>query len=300
VYRVVVQPPEGTRAGTRFAAAIAVSRADATVQTDTRAIAAPLVAGAAPAGNSVAPAPRSTEERLRDAIATGRPQRELAIAFASTIRRAVDPAQVSLEVAIDIPASARSPLTALLGIVDSRGAIRTARQEIDVPARDGTYRIDFTVPLAPGTYKVRFAAADAAGAIGAIEAPLSAELVRMGPFSASALLRWTATAAGEPQPLISDVLPSGSVTIGTTLELYAPDVAAVPADLLVRVALMPADSREPALIERVVTPEVRDGIRVAEAEFPLARLTNGTYTLRATVMSGNTVLGTAAATVIKR
>ena len=299
VYRIVVQPPADSRAGQEFSAVIKVARPDTKIQADPRAVAAPL-AGRAPATPSASvPAATSTEERLRNAIATGRPSRALAIALATRVRRGSDPAQVSLDVQIELPATAKGPLTTLLGVVDARGAIRTANRSI-APAQDGTNRFDFSLPLEPGPYKVRFAAADAAGTIGSIESPVKAELVAMGPLLASSLLRWVPDSTGGQRPLILDALPSDAAAVGATLELYATAAAAPPPDLLVKLTLGPDDSAQPAWIERIVTPEVRDGVLIAEAEFPLARVPSGTHALRAVVLSGTTVLGTTSATVIKR
>ena len=92
---------------------------------------------------------------------------------------------------------------------------------------------------------------------------------------------------------------TGATTLGATLELYVGD-AGPPPDLLVKVALAPGAGEQPALIERIVTPEARDGRLVAEAEFPLERVNSGTYLLRAVVLSGTTTLGTTSATVIRR
>ena len=71
-------------------------------------------------------------------------------------------------------------------------------------------------------------------------------------------------------------------------------------DLLVTMTFGPAETGAPASIERIVTPEVREGALKAEAEFPLERFGSGTYLLRAVVHSGTTVLGSVSATVIKR
>jgi hypothetical protein len=45
-------------------------------------------------------------------------------------------------------------------------------------------------------------------------------------------------------------------------------------------------------VERVIVPEIADGVLRAEAEFLLDSLPPGTYAIRATVLSGATVLGT--------
>lgn len=301
VYRIIVEPPDGAASGAEFAVAVAVSRPGAKVQAAPRAVAAPPPARApgASAPVSMAAAGKSVEDRLRNAVATGRPERGLPIRLGRALRRAADPAQVSLEVQIEIPATAKAPLSVLLGLVDERGTIRTANQEVDAPA-GSFYRLDFSLPLAPGSYKLRFAAADATGTIGAIDTIVAAALTTMGPFRASDLLRWTSSPGAEPRALALEDLPVGAATLGASLELYGNALASAPPDVLVKITLAPADGAEPASIERVVSPENRDGVLVAEAEFPLDRLVSGSYILRAVVQSGTTVLGTASATVIKR
>jgi hypothetical protein len=46
-----------------------------------------------------------------------------------------------------------------------------------------------------------------------------------------------------------------------------------------------------AVTERVVVPESAEGVLRVEAEFALDRVAAGSYTVRATVLSGPTVLG---------
>ena len=306
VYRIAVEPPADTRAGKDFALSARVKRAGVTTLANRRAFAG-MPTAAPPSALPVTrrtdpPAGMTVDEQLRYAIATGRPQRGLPMQLGRTLRRGSDATQVSLDVAIEIPAAAKLPLSAVVGVVDSGGAIRSASKQIDAAAQDGVYRIDFSLALAPGAYKLRFAAADAAGTIGAMESAIKVELAAMGPLVASDLLRWTAGAEDQRRALMMDTVPAGASTLGALLELYPTDGASPPADLVVKIALTPAEAGQPALaaIERIVTPESRDGVLVAEAEFPLSRMASGTYALRAVVQSGPTVLGTASATVIKR
>ena len=266
---------------------------------DARAVAAAVSTRVARPAPVVEPA-TSLPERLRNAIATGRPERGLAIRFGRTLRRDADPAQVLLDVQIEIGASAKPPLSTLLGVVDGRGAIRSAGQDIAAAGDGGAYRLDFSLPLTPGPYKLRFAAADAAGTIGAVESAVSAELATIGPFRASDLLRWSAGADSQPRPLMFDELPSGASRVGATLELYMPSGAAAMPDLLVKMTFGPSETGAPAAIERIVTPEAREGALEQKPSSRWNVWASGTYLLRAVVQSGSTILGTASATVIKR
>ena len=82
-------------------------------------------------------------------------------------------------------------------------------------------------------------------------------------------------------------LPGPRRGVLASVELYPPDTP--PADVLVKMALL---SGAEATVERVIVPEIVDGVLRAEAEFLLDTLPPGSYTVRATVLSGATALGT--------
>jgi hypothetical protein len=189
-YRLVVDTGSSAASGQDFALAVRVTRSGVTVQADPRvaAVTPPRAAAASRASSVPANADASVDDRLRSAVATGRSARALDIAVGSTVRRGANPPEISLDVAIEIPASAAGPLNTLLGVVDASGAIRTARKQVDAAGAGMPYQLDFSVPLAPGTYTLRFAAADATGTVGAVEAKVDAHLTPMGPLEASGLL----------------------------------------------------------------------------------------------------------------
>jgi VWFA-related protein len=302
VYRLAIEAPANTSAGRDFSLSATVRKPGVSVFANRRAVAA---GSSAPAAAAAAPAPPparkvlSIDEQLRAAIATGRPLPGIDIGIARTLRRATDPAQVSIDVAVEVPSSARGPLKAVFGVVDAVGALRSGRQDVE-PAADGkAYRLSFSLPVAPGTYKLRFAVADATGAVGAVESVVDARLSPIGPFVASDLLRWTGNAAGA-QPLTRDVLPAAATRLIAAIELYPVAGAAAPADVLVRLELCEAGADQTPVIERLVTPDSRGDKLTAEAEFPLDRLPAGKYSIRATVLSGATVLGTVSAPLEKR
>ena len=302
VYRLVIPAPPNTEPGREFSLHASVRKGGVTVLASGRAVAA--VPGAAPPAVTV-PKPAtatpalSIDDQLRAAIATGRTLRAVPIAIRRTLARAPDAAQVLIDINAEIPASAKGPLTAFLGIVDAGGAIRSGRQQIDAPADGAAYQLRFSLPVAPGTYKLRLAIADATGAVGAIESVVDARLQSMGAFTASDLRRFTAAPGAEPQALTGDEVPAGATTLSAVLELYPVTEAATPAELLVKIELLAARDQTP-VIERVVTPEPREGMLVAAAEFPLDRVAAGAYSLRATVLAGTAVLGIASAAFVKR
>lgn len=288
VYRVVVQPPDGTRAGREFAVVVGVTRPGARIQTPPRAAATSVSVTGTPKPLPASSTPASNEDRLRAAISAGRVERGLPIQIGRAVRRDRDTTKMVLDVHVEI-GSGQAPLTALLGLVDSRGAIRSTAPPIEPAA--ARRRVDLSLPLEPGAYTLRFAVVDAAGAIGAVESPVNGQLTKMGPMLASDLLRWTMDPNGR-SPFLLDEVPSSLATLGATLELYSTSGAPPPDDLLVKMEL--------AGIERIVAPEPRDGALIAEAEFPLERLASGSYIVRATVTSATTVLGSVSATLVKR
>src|SRR6185436_14786458 len=124
-----------------------------------------------------------------------------------------------------------------------------------------------------GSYRLRVAAADAGGAVGSAESAVDATLTKMGTLETSGI----AIAA----------LPGPRRGVLAAVELYPSDTP--PADVLVKMTLV---SGADATVERVVVPEMVDGVLRAEAEFLLDTLPPGRYTVRAAVLSGATVLGT--------
>jgi hypothetical protein len=276
IYRLAVEVPADTQAGKDFVlAARVLKRQDVTARANRHAVAA-LPATA----STSAPAPSATRalvppaEQMRRAIASGRALNGVDVSIERSVRRAADPAQIAIDVVIVVSAAAKAPLATIFGLVDAGGAIRTSDKTMAAPDPDGGYRLAFSVPVAPGAYTLRFAAADADGAVGSIESAVDATLTAMGPFQASGI-------AIEP-------LPGSRRGILAAFELYP--AAAAPPDVIVKMALV---SGGDPVTERAIVPESIDGVLRAEAEFLLDSLPPATYSLRATVVSGTTVLGTA-------
>jgi hypothetical protein len=105
-------------------------------------------------------------------------------------------------------------------------------------------------------------------------------------------------AGGQQRRLARETIPPDAKALVVALELYS-GAGAAPADLLVKIGLIAGSGDRLPAIERIVAPEPRDGVSIAEAEFPLERLAPGAYVVRATVVSGTSVLGTTS-TDIKR
>ncbi len=305
IYRIVVEAPADTTPGRDLALAARVTtRSDVTTHANRHAVAASPAAATTPASAPAspgapapgtpapsAPAPPAPhaplapsappsgvltpEDQMKRAIASGRALTGLDVTLDRAVRRGDDAAKVAIDVTITIAGTPKAPVATMFGLVDASGAIRTSSRTLTEPD-GGRYLLTFSVPVDPGAYKLRFAAADAAGAVGSIESPVDATLTKMGPLLASGLTI-------EP-------LPGSARTIVATIELYADPAAPAP-DVLVKMALLGGGSAP--VVERVIVPDAADGVLRAGAEFALDKLPAGVYTVRATVLSGATVLGTA-------
>ena len=296
VYRLAVEVPSDATAGEDVAVAVTVRRPGLTAQTIGHAIVpssgTTITTAAAP------PLAMSVDDQLRAALTTGRTSAAVPIALARALRRGQDATRVDVGVRIEIPATVEGPLTAMFGLVDEAGAMRSGKQTIDAPPGD-RYDLTFSVPVAPGRYRLRFAVADADGAIGSIESTVTAQLTTMGPLTASDLLLSTIDGKGGERPAPAmELLPSAAKTLNASLELYPAAGGAMPGDVLVKIALSGAGQTPPE-IERVVTPETVGGVLRADAEFPVERLPRGVYSIRATVLIGATAVGTTSTTVRK-
>jgi VWFA-related protein len=279
IYRIAVDAPSDTAPGKDFALAVRVpKRSGMTVRANRHAVAVSPTATSAPAppppsAPAAARALVPPDAQMRRAIASGRALTGLDVTLDSVVRRADDPAQVAIDVVVTIAAAAKPPLSTMFGLVDGSGAIRTSDKTL-TEATDRGYRLEFSVSVAPGAYKLRFAAADASGAVGAIELPVDAALRTLGPLQASGIVL---------QPL-----PGPQRGILAAIDLYPP-AGGAPPDLVVKLALLSPSGD--VVLERVIVPDEVDAALHAEAEFALDHLPPGAYTVRATVLSGGTALG---------
>jgi len=302
VYRLAIEPPGETTPGHDFALVATVRRSGLTVQANKRAIASASLVPAASSSAMAPAAPKpagSVDDRLRSAMNSGRATDGLPIGLVSSIRRAADPSQVEIGVRVEIPSAAKAPLTAIFGVVDTAGKLRSGRRPIDTPADGESYRLTFSVPVAPGAYRLRFAVADGTGRVSVVDTPVRAELTAIGPFAAGDLqTSWvTATGTGPAAQFPPDDLPPSAATLNASLDLYLTAGAAVPRDVLVKLTF--GVSGRPG-IERIVSPEHENGTFRADAQFPVERLAAGVYSLQATVLVDGAPVGTSSATIRKR
>jgi VWFA-related protein len=305
IYRLAVDPPSDAKPGKDFSLVATVRRSGLTTLTNKRAMvttpaeAALTAPTASTASAPAAAAPRSAgsvDDQIRAAMNAGRAFSGVPVTLASALRRAADPAQIEIGISVQIPATAKGPLTAVFGVVDEAGQLRSGRRTIEAPAEGDSYRVAFSVAVTPGAYQLRFAVADASGLVGSVSRPVRAELAAMGPFTASDLqTTWIDQAEQEqgqfPGP---QELPSTAKALNVALDLYA-IAGAAPRDVLVKMEFGPAG--QPSSIERVVVPVNDNGVFRVDAQFPLERVAPGTYSVQVGVLVDGMVIGTKTASI---
>jgi hypothetical protein len=121
----------------------------------------------------------------------------------------------------------------------------------------------------------------------------------MGALSASDVLTWWLDKAGKTQFLALDELPAGVTTLGAGLELYVAPGTPFPANVSVKMSLIPNGKPTP-ILERDTTPLAGADMLHIETQLPVGDIPPGSYTLRATVSVDGKVIGTNAAVIKKR
>jgi len=286
LYRLGVEPPSDAPEGRAFSVSTSVRRSGVTVQANRQAV-------------TPGPPPTvSADDQMKAAINEGQPLFNVPMRLAVAMRRA-SAGQVELVIGLDVPSSVAGPLTMAFGLVSEKGELKTGRRPLDVPADKSNYRLTFPLPVASGKYQLRFGVTDATGSVGSIDVPVDAHLAAMGTLTASDVLTWWTDTAGKAQFLALDEVPSGVATLGAGLELYPAPGTAFPANVTVKLSLIPNGRHLPAL-ERDATLLAGPDLLRAEAMLPMTDIAAGSYTLRATVSVDGKVIGTAAAVIMKK
>jgi VWFA-related protein len=301
VYRLAVEPPADTTPGKEFSLVATVRRSGLTALTNKRAMAMAPDAAAAASTTSLAPPKASAskgiatvDDQLRAAMNAGRAFDGVPVTITSAVRRAAEPGQLEIGIRVQIPSTAKGPLTAVFGVVDEAGKLRSGRRVIDAPPEGESYGLTFAVPVAPGPYRLRFAVADASGRVGAVEKAVRAELTPMGPFAVGYLQTSWLDAEEKEQADFppADDLPAAAKTLSVSLDLFQLEGAAAPRDIMVKVMF--------GTVERIVVPSNDGGIWHAEAHFSLDRVTAGSYPVEATILVDGNVIGTRSGAIKKR
>lgn len=233
--------------------------------------------------------PVVVDDALRARIAQG----GLAFGVPMTVgvawRQAAGPEQLQLGAEVSVPVSTPRPLTVLYALVDRAGRLLNAGRRVVTNLADtDAGRLTFTMPAAPGLYRLRVAAADASGRIGSTETDVAGFLTQAGSLRVSDVLVSWSRADGPFRFLGLEETPPGTTSIRVSVELY-PEAAA-PAPLAVRFSLSRESESAPPFAQEV-TPAAQGRTLAGSATIPLSTIATGTYTLRATIVSGATVLG---------
>jgi VWFA-related protein len=302
VYRIGIELPAGMKVGQPLTVEAMVRHPGASVFVNRHAF-VPEAASTAP------PVSVSVDERLKDALASGREHGAVPLQAATLLRRAPGASGgLELTISLVVPHSSsgpvRGPVTAMFGLAaagaTAGAALNSGRRVLDAAGTDGVFQTTFGVPVpAAGAYQLRIAVADAEGALGSIAADLDATLPTMGPFAASDLLVVSVDASGQGQLMALDALPRSASGVRAELELYPPASGVALGDVQVEISLSKEGDADP-LDDRLVTPRDTSGVWRVATEFAADDLTPGRYTLRARVLVGDDVVGSANATFVKK
>jgi hypothetical protein len=306
VYRLGVELPAGTQPGKELSLAVNINRPGLTIRANKTAVFTvenpPSAAPANPAPehpSTSAPAtPPSMDDVLKTALNENRSLRGVPIRLAAMVRRSTNAeGQIDVSVNVLFPSSVKTPITSLIGIVDSANAMRVNRKVVDSTVGP----VQFLFPLPAGNYAIRFGAAAADGALGTIELPLAVKLHTMGPFTASDVLTYFVGDVSQKAMLFSTDEPpvvTEKSTYHASIELY-PSGAMPDEPPVVNWTVLREGETRPVVDEdsegRVGTSLFRSDI-----ELPFDTLAPGTYIVRATLMVGDKPSGTVAATIRKR
>lgn len=300
IYRLGVEPPAGLQPGRSLNVEAVVKHPGASIFVNRLAM-VPNLTPVAPS------APKTIDERLKDAIASGQQHGAVPVQAATLLRRAPGGSgavELTINLAVPSPSSGpvRGPVIAMFGLVSAGAtagaALNSGRRVLDAAGSEGAFQTTFNVPVTAGSYKLRVAVADADGALGAIETDLDATLPTLGPFTASDLLVAWVDAEGRQQLMALDPLPSQATGVRAELELYPPATGVSLDDVQVEISVTRAGDADP-VDDRLVTPRDTGGVWRVATEFPSDTLEPGRYTLRARVTVGDTVVGSAIATFVK-
>jgi hypothetical protein len=285
VYHLGVESPAVVPASHDFALTAHVKRSGLTARANRVA----LLPAAEP------PVPIDTQ--LQNAVVKGGPNYGVPLTLATVLRRGKSPDTIDVDANLEVPASAPAPLTIMFGLLDSTGHVRTGRRTIDAPPQGGDYRVSLTVPAAPGKYRLRLAVADANSRVGSVDAPLTAELQRVGPFLASSVLTASSGTDKTPKFLALEAVPLSATTLHMFVELYPDSGPIAPEDVRVQWTLTGDGAK--TVFDQIVEA-IRNADRLtAENQVPLASLRAGEYDVKATVIVAGHPVGAVSTTVRK-
>ncbi len=306
VYRLGVELPPNTAPGKELTLSAEVRRPGLTIRSNRVAVNAPApapanpapAAPAAPAATSAPAAPPPVDDILRAALNENRSLRGVPIRLAATVRRSASAAgQVDVSVNVLLPASVKTPITMLIGLVDETNAMRVSRRVAD----NAQQTVQFLFPVAPGSYAIRFGAAGADGALGTIELPIAAKLHAMGAFTTSDVLTYVVGETSQKATLFTtDDVPSfvERSTYHASIEFYP--TGAMPSEPPVVAWTIVREGETKPVFEEETEGRVGTNLFRADVEIPFATLPPGTYVVRATLLVDDKPAGSVGAVLRKK
>jgi hypothetical protein len=307
VYRLAVELPAGESLGKELSLGVNVKQPGLTVRANKTAVAvapAPAKPAADPgparpaAPMITGPVAASLDDVLKAALTENRSLRGVPMRLGAMVRRSTNTqGQLDLSVNVVFPSSVKTPITALVGIVDESNTLRVSRKVVD----DTSAPVQFLFPLAAGNYAVRFGAAAADGALGTVELPVAVKLRTMGPYTASDVLLFAVGETSQKAALFAiDEAPAAreKSTIHASIELY-PDGPMPDEPPVVNWTIVREGEPRPVFDEDS-EGRVGGSLFRSDVELPLDTLAPGSYVVRATLMIGDKPAGTAAAVFRKR
>jgi hypothetical protein len=180
---------------------------------------------------------------------------------------------------------------AVVAAFDEKGEV--AAQSTLRPSELAARPIPVALPLTPGVHRVRVAAVDGSGRGGTVDETLTADVTRMGPIAASALVLGAAR-DGAFAPRLEFAAEPAAVAY---LELYGVPAGA---DVTVMMELAPG-AAAPAIAAVPARVQIASGTRtVATADLPISDLPPGDVVVRAVVRIDKAEVGRVMRTLRKR
>jgi VWFA-related protein len=286
VYHLGVEAPAGSLPGHDFTLAARVTRSGLTTHANRVAI----------LPTPTRPVP--VDEQLQAVLLKGVPNYGVPSSVATVVRRGDTAAALELGANVEVPSSVPGPLTVVFGLVDATGKLRSGRKTIEAPTDGGDYRVSLSLAVSAGSYRLRFGVADAAGRVGSLDAPVTAQLRHVGAvLTSDVMTSWSGT-DGKPQFLALEEVPPTATSLRTFLELYAAPDAPMPADVRVQWTVIGGTTMQPVVEQSVVPVQTTDR-STAAGQFALNTLASGTYEIRATVLVAGRAVGTVSTTFRK-
>lgn len=300
VYRLGVEWPAGADPGKELSLGVNLKRDGFTVRANRVAMNRPeLQSTLTPAKTDVprvtGPVAASIDDVLKAALNQNQSLRGVPIRMGAMMRRSATVAgQIDVTVNAFVSSSAKTPITAMIGAVDSTGAMRVGRQVVENTAGPA----QFVLPLAAGAYAIRFGAAGADKALGTIELPLSVKLHSMGPFTTSDVMTWTLDDASKKATLFStDDVPALGL-LHASLELYPS--GEMPAESPVVNWSVVREGDTTPVFNQDTEGQAGASLFRADVEIPFATLAPGTYLVRATLLVADKPAGSTGAIIRKK